>query len=314
MKRPNHIQRFCDAGFTLIELLVVLSIIALLVSMLLPALSSAREAARVVKCLSNQRQMGLGNAAYSADGKDWMMPAGYVASPSFSNRNRDGWPILLIHGGYLPRAIGAEEGADMTAAAPNPPNTTSAVIWSGLRPPMLRSAFYCPSGLEDVTSQLNSSPTSPTDPDGQRGQRWAPSNRFDNTIWVDSWYGINGTTGHGTTEGFDRNVGTWRFLDPTVAKLSTQLRYSDIRKPSAMAFVFDGQWMNLNSSPNGHWRLTARHTNNTTTNIVNADGHAETHVRSKLPQVSSDFWKGSAAATAVWLNDFYPKPLWRIDQ
>jgi len=54
-------------GFTLIELLVVIRIIALLVAILLPALSGAREAARAVSCASNLRQQGILIQAYAAD-------------------------------------------------------------------------------------------------------------------------------------------------------------------------------------------------------------------------------------------------------
>jgi len=54
-------------GFTLIELLVVISIIALLVAILLPALTKAREAARAVACLSNERQLILAWNMYAGD-------------------------------------------------------------------------------------------------------------------------------------------------------------------------------------------------------------------------------------------------------
>jgi len=54
-----------DGGFTLIELLVVISIIALLVSILLPALSGARETAMSIQCSSQVRQFFLGINMYA---------------------------------------------------------------------------------------------------------------------------------------------------------------------------------------------------------------------------------------------------------
>lgn len=74
------------AGFTLIELLVVISIIALLIGLLLPALAGARNAARKAKCLSNLHQMLTAVNTYSIEARDFLpLPNwGPVA-------NRAGW-------------------------------------------------------------------------------------------------------------------------------------------------------------------------------------------------------------------------------
>jgi prepilin-type N-terminal cleavage/methylation domain-containing protein/prepilin-type processing-associated H-X9-DG protein len=70
-------QRRIRRGFTLVELLVVIGIIALLISILLPALSRAREAANTIKCGSNMRSIGQGMAQYLADNKN-TYPAAYI--------------------------------------------------------------------------------------------------------------------------------------------------------------------------------------------------------------------------------------------
>ncbi|MEZ6192035.1 MAG: type II secretion system protein [Phycisphaerales bacterium] len=91
-------KRTTPRGFTLIELLVVISIIALLVGILLPALGAARETARATVCLSNTRQLGTGFYAYATD-NNMYMPYSFV---QYNDPLQPFYYDLLIDGGYLP--------------------------------------------------------------------------------------------------------------------------------------------------------------------------------------------------------------------
>ena len=114
---PTHTRR----GFTLIELLVVVAIIALLISILLPSLSQARDAARQVKCAANQRQFSMANHMYADENENYFVPI------KTAHGTRGAWYYIWWHENSYREMLGAQRWQDQYAwpeglACPNAPS------------------------------------------------------------------------------------------------------------------------------------------------------------------------------------------------
>ncbi|MFI5377809.1 MAG: type II secretion system protein [Tepidisphaerales bacterium] len=279
-------------GFTLVELLVVIGIIALLTSILLPAMSRARAQANAVKCMANLRSIGQGLVMYVDQNHGWIVPS-YNLPPlpgATSNvtggpaQPLDGWACILDRDRLVPAK---EQDTNTTFFCPD------TVDVEGMKDGQTGSDTSKPRGWTDWPLKL-------TTVGGDSAPKVAttiPERGFTRIIRVSYWINAYNPIGSAPADIPSSDVhytGSLGLGPDSSGNYMRAHRMSSIRRPSSFVVLADGIYMGRQSVTrlgDLNCRIGYRHPSsrgpNTSANVCFADGHAEKIEGHQFPRTVS---------------------------
>jgi len=241
-------------GFTLVELLVVITIIGILMSLLLPAVQSARESAHVLQCQNNLKQLGLALQSYHEQNQQfppssvWKDSNGNLSLASINDGNnagglRENWVIIILP--YIDQK-NLFKSFDLTKPIPDPANAPARAA--------SLSFMLCPTDSYN-RAPFDGSGSSNTNQMSQPGQVWARGN-----------YGANASMGYMFSGGTDGAGGAWRSSTLMgVMGANDSARIEDIKdgtsntilllelRAGLVAFDTRGVWAMSGACPSACW-------------------------------------------------------------
>ena len=301
-------------AFTLVELLVVIGIIAVLISILLPALSKARAQASTAKCLSNLRNIYQGLGFYAAEQKGWLLP-GFVSNSNAGGAGLENYATILVGMKYLPSM------PDAPSVASHADSTTDDTF----------SVFHCPEGVPNQHEASNGWPSSAFDtaPNDIGSWCWRRQSIADGAaqwcnsgVIVDTWYGINMVGSISDPANPPDAPANFPFqkvkIDETTGLFSGHLhKLSEIKNGSDLAIMYDGlKWLDADLTTKAN-HVSFRHNSRRSANFLFGDGHAETLPKSVMPDMTDADMKSlktNDPTKGIPGLNRWPHPHWRLDQ